>query len=312
MTAATPAVSVVIPVFNRRDLIAGAVASVLADHDVALEVIVVDDGSTDGSADAAAAIADPRVTLIRQSPNQGQSAARNRGIETARGDLIGFLDSDDLATPGRFAAQARRFAARPDLVILAGIVETMDAAGRPIERQGVALDDTEMRWFMLFNSPFPTSTVMVRGEVMRRHGLRFDGRLRLAEDFDLWSRLIRLGRGEIAGEVWARYRVHDGQTSRPGEIVEIAAGISAGNLQALGVGADASIAAALRFIFNNLQQFHPADPDAAAEVKQWRWLGNFLKVFEAFRQQPGLDPATLRRIEAALRQRLHAMLLSQP
>jgi hypothetical protein len=94
--------------------------------------------------------------------------------------------------------------------------------------------------------------------------------------------------------------------------VQIAAEISAGNLQALGVGADANIAAALRYIFNNLQRFHPADPDAAAEVKQWRWLGNFLKVFEAFRQQPGLDPASLARIEAALRQRVHAILLAQP
>jgi glycosyltransferase involved in cell wall biosynthesis len=306
-----PAVSVVIPVYNREGFVRRAVESVLAEGAVDLEVIVVDDGSTDGSVAAVEAIGDPRLRLLRQQPNQGQSAARNRGIEAAKGDLIGFLDSDDLATPGRFAAQAARFAAEPNLVILAGTVETMDHAGAPIAREGEALDDTEMRWFMLFNSPFPTSTVMVRGETLRRHALRFDTGKRLAEDYELWSRLIRHGRGRVSGEIWARYRVHDGQTSRPAEIVRIAAGISAANLEAIGIGADASVAGALRYIFNNLAKFNPVDRDPANEVKNWRWFGNFLKVFETFRQQPDLDPDSLGRIERKLKDRIHAILLSQ-
>jgi glycosyltransferase involved in cell wall biosynthesis len=309
MTA--PSVSVVIPVHDRKAYIGPAVASVLAQGEAVGEVIVVDDGSTDGSADVVAAIGDPRVRVLRLHPNQGQSAARNRGIEAAGGDLVGFLDSDDLAVPGRFLAQARRFRAEPDLVILAGTVETMDAEGRPIEAQGSALDDTEMRWFMLFNNPFPTSTVMVRRDTLRRHGLRFDTGKRLAEDYDLWSRLIRHGRGEVAGEVAARYRVHDGQTSRPAAIVRIAAEISAANLQAMGVGADVAAAAALRYIFNNLVHFSPVDRDPGLEIKNWRWFGNFLRVFEAFKQQPGLEPASLARIEAGLRDRMHAILLAQ-
>lgn len=306
-----PAVSVVIPVYNRRTFIGRAVESVLAQAGVDLELIVVDDGSTDGTAEAVAAVGDPRLRLLHQSPNQGQSAARNRGIEASRGELVGFLDSDDLAMPGRFLAQAERFACTPDLVILAGTVETMDGSGTPGARQGAALDDTEMRWFMPFNSPFPTSTVMVRRETLRRHGLRFDAGKRLAEDYDLWSRLIWHGRGEVSGEVWARYRIHDGQTSRPAEIVRVAAEISAGNLQAIGVGADATVAGALRYIFNNLSTFRPVDPDPVLEIKNWRWFGNFLKVFDAFRQQPGLDPASLGRIEQGLKDRAHAILRAQ-
>jgi glycosyltransferase involved in cell wall biosynthesis len=308
---AGPSVSVVIPVYNRRDFIRPAIESVLAETELELELIVIDDGSSDGSSEAAEAIGDDRLRLLRQNPNQGQSAARNRGIEAARGEVIGFLDSDDLATPGRFLAQSRRFAAEPDLVILAGAVETMDEAGVPIERQGMALDDTEMRWFMLFNSPFPTSTVMVRSEPLRRHGLRFDASKRLAEDYDLWSRLIRHGKGEVGGDVWARDRIHDGQTSRPAEIVRIAAEISAANLQAIGIGADVNVAAALRYIFNNLANFRPADRDPALEIKNWRWFGNFLKVFETFKQQPGLNPSSLARIEQGLKERIHAILLSQ-
>ena len=306
-----PMVSVVIPVYNRRDMIGGAIASVLAEKEVSLELIVVDDGSIDGTADVIVAVDDPRIRLLRQDRNQGPSAARNRAIDLAEGEFIGFLDSDDRAMPGRFAAQVQRFRAEPDLVILGGNVEVMDADETPSQRQGAILNDTEMRWIMLFNNPLNGSTAMVRADVLRRHRLRFDPARRLAEDYEFWSKMMRHGRGEISGDVWARYRVHDGQTSRPSDIVRFAAEISARNLEAIGVGADVNVAAALRYIFNNLATFRPVDPDPVLEIKNWRWFGNFLRVFEAFRQQPGLDPAALARIERRLEERIHAILLAQ-
>jgi glycosyltransferase involved in cell wall biosynthesis len=98
VTAVKCYISVVVPVFNRRDVISRAVASLVAqDTDRSFEIVVVDDGSMDGSADIAAALGD-RVRVIRQE-NRGPAAARLRGIQEARGEFVAFLDSDDVAEP---------------------------------------------------------------------------------------------------------------------------------------------------------------------------------------------------------------------
>ncbi|HVF37605.1 MAG TPA: glycosyltransferase family 2 protein, partial [Sphingomicrobium sp.] len=103
MNSRPPAISVVMPVYNRADSVGRAVASVLAQDFPDFELIVVDDGSTDGTAEAVSAEIDPRLRLIRLPGNAGGNAARNRGIEAARAPLIAFLDSDDAYLPHKLA-----------------------------------------------------------------------------------------------------------------------------------------------------------------------------------------------------------------
>src|SRR5262245_6847102 len=98
-TKPAPAVSVVLPTFNCRSLVARAISSVLEQDFGDLELLVVDDGSNDGSEDVIRNIVDPRLTYHRLPVNRGPSAARNFGIRTARAGLIAFHDADDLWLP---------------------------------------------------------------------------------------------------------------------------------------------------------------------------------------------------------------------
>ncbi len=113
MSAQIP-VSVIIPTYNRAALVAEAVASVLAQTWRDFEVLVVDDGSTDGTIEALAPYAS-RLRLLRRESRGGVSAARNTGIKAARGEWLAFLDSDDLWLPEKLSRQMAYLAAHPDL-----------------------------------------------------------------------------------------------------------------------------------------------------------------------------------------------------
>jgi glycosyltransferase involved in cell wall biosynthesis len=103
-----PLFSIVVPVYNRAALVARALESCLAQDFHDYEIIVVDDGSVDGSAEVVAAFSDPRIRLLRHDKNRGVGPARNSGVAVANGDWIVCLDSDDELLPGALAAMARR------------------------------------------------------------------------------------------------------------------------------------------------------------------------------------------------------------
>lgn len=130
-TAPKELVSVVIPTFNRAYCIAATIDSVLAQTHNAVEVVVVDDGSTDGTAELIADryAGDDRVRCIRQ-PNQGVSVARNTGFENARGEFVALLDSDDLWYPHKLAAQLAVFRAHPEIGMVWSDLAAIDMDGQ--------------------------------------------------------------------------------------------------------------------------------------------------------------------------------------
>jgi len=125
-----PSVSVIIPTYNRADLLPAAVSSALMQEPMPLEVLVVDDGSTDATAEVCRRFPHP-VRVIRQE-NAGAAAARNRGIAEAKGEIVAFLDSDDVWLPGKLAVQLEALAQVPDAGWCVSDCEIVDNAGSPI------------------------------------------------------------------------------------------------------------------------------------------------------------------------------------
>lgn len=188
-------VSVIIPVRNRAQLVAEAVKSVFVqDTEAAIEVIVVDDGSTDGSGEVAAAI-DRRVRVFRHEKSRGPGAARNTGIRESRGEFIAFLDSDDLYMPNRISSALRYLCEHPEVILTFGATrndEGEDCFMLSSARQAPVYWKTPLREMLICGNPLLTLTVTVRAAVLKQCG-SFDETLYCSQDYDLWLRLADFG-----------------------------------------------------------------------------------------------------------------------
>lgn len=214
-----PLVSVVIPNHNYAGYLGAAIDSALAQSYSNVEVIVVDDGSTDGS-EAVARRYGQRVRWIAQ-PRQGVSAARNRGIAASRGELVAFLDADDLWRPEKLARQVEQLRTPAVGVVgcgLAFISPAGDALGESVSgASGRVLEDIALlRWP---GAPGFGSTALVRKACFDRVGL-FDTELSTAADWDLWRRIACHYEMGMVREPLALYRVHRSSMHRNLETFE--------------------------------------------------------------------------------------------
>lgn len=206
----TPAVSVILPVHNRADVLPRAIASVLAQTFANFELIVVDDGSSDDSAAVARSLGDERVLLIELENNRGGNAARNQGIRAARGELIAFLDSDDAYLPEKLERVAAAFASDPKLDILVDSFVKVQPPGSTrdrIVRKNPVIDDRGLFRTALFTRQLwkATPAITVRREVAIRAGL-FDESLKRLQDFDFLIRASKFAACGSTDEVlWVKY-----------------------------------------------------------------------------------------------------------
>jgi glycosyltransferase involved in cell wall biosynthesis len=229
------AASVVIPVHNAERYVAATVHSALASDLKDLEVIAVDDGSSDRSLATLQAIDDPRLTVLSLSPSGGPSRPRNMGIRRARGRYVALLDADDVLKPGKISAAVTALDNHPQAGLAFGDYERMDGEGRLLDRSVLtgypvflALDGTDVGagWRLIEKSQFArgllyenfigTSGVVLRKAVLERTGL-FDESLTYSEDRDLWFRLAHVTDALYCSAVGHSYRVFPGSlTFRPG------------------------------------------------------------------------------------------------
>lgn len=178
-------VSVIIPCFNSARTIELALASLLAQTHAQWECVLVDDGSTDQTAELASRIGDPRIRVIRHSSNLGRAQARQTGLQAARGDYLCMLDSDDWILPTKLEEQLACLRGYPEIALVSSPMFLLSAQEElvGVERFG-ALDS--LRLFPPLSGPqglpIPHAPSMLRMSVARTS--RYDSRLRLAEDYD--------------------------------------------------------------------------------------------------------------------------------
>jgi glycosyltransferase involved in cell wall biosynthesis len=213
-----PAVTVVMPVFNGGAFLRPAMESVLGQTFRDFELLVVDDGSTDGSPDVARSSGDSRVRVIENGRNLGLTATLNFALGAARAELVARQDADDLSDPGRLESQVRALAAAPDVVLLGTQAAMIDAAGRYAGYLARACEHDTVVWELLFDNAFVHSSVILRrGPVLEELG-GYDEAFRYCQDFDLWSRVVRVARAANLSHRFVRCRSHpSSMTSRGGE-----------------------------------------------------------------------------------------------
>ncbi|MCW2778783.1 MAG: glycosyl transferase family 2 [Frankiales bacterium] len=212
-----PRVSVVMPVRDGGRHLEPAVRSVLDQDLRELELVVVDDGSTDGTPGVLARLSagDPRLRVLSRPPRGYVDALRD-GVDAARADVVARLDADDLALPSRLRRQLEVLDADPGVVLVGAAVQEVDGQDRVLRTPGPGWSppttDAELRAALRTGNPFTHSTVAFRRAAYVQVG-GYRPALRPSEDSDLWLRLSEVGRLAALPEVLVRYRLHAGQVS---------------------------------------------------------------------------------------------------
>jgi glycosyltransferase involved in cell wall biosynthesis len=209
-----PLVSVLVAVHDDARYVGAAIDSMLGQTLDDFELVVVDDASTDGTAELLAAVADARLVLLRNDEQLGLAASLNRGLERATGRYVARLDADDVALPRRLELQVARIRSRPAVAILGSDIADLDEKGRPGRVHEMPRGAAAVRWHALFAAPFFHPTVLVDREVLDEHGLRYDASYLESEDYDLWTRLLAHVDGDNLARPLVLKRAHPGQASK--------------------------------------------------------------------------------------------------
>jgi glycosyltransferase involved in cell wall biosynthesis len=205
-------VSVVLPVRDGERFVREAVESVLAQTYADLELIVVDDGSTDATPEILLGFRDERLRVLQQDP-AGLVAALRRGFAEARAPLVARMDADDVSEPTRLERQVELLERRPRAGMVATWTAVIDEEGRELRREVLPPAPEDLARRLLLRNPFQHGSVVVRRDALEAAGGYRDD-YGANEDYDLWRRLARSWELACVPEVLYRYRVHAGAVTQ--------------------------------------------------------------------------------------------------
>ena len=286
-----PRVTVLTTVLNGARFLEETIESVIGQTFPDFEYVIVDDGSTDGTPAILAkwAARDPRVVVIRNETNRGIPASANRGLAAARGDDVERLDGDDVSEPDRLRIQVELLDARPDVAMVSMNYYIMRHDGLILRKTNHHAPPEVIEYLLHFgNAVGGHSQVMYRRSAVEQVG-GYDERCTFALDYDLWTRIVRVGRIVILPAAGMRYRIHEQSVTARSAARQrsIAAGITRRMLgEYLGREVSDHELDALTSLWSRV----PPSVD-------WRTADAILREgYRIFRTREGRDPALSRRV----------------
>ena len=206
-----PLVTVLLATHDDARFLRDAVDSVLRQTERDVELLVLDDASSDETPQLLAAVDDPRLRVLRNDVQHGLAASLNRGLDASDSRYVARLDADDVALPDRLMRQLEHARASGAAVVGSAVYD-LDEAGARGALHRMPQSPAAVRWHALFSSPFFHPTVLVDRDALG--ALRYDTEFAESEDYDLWSRLLATGaEGTNVDEPLVLKRVHPGQAS---------------------------------------------------------------------------------------------------
>lgn len=213
VTNVKPMVSVLLPVYNAQETVARAIQSILRQTFQEFELLVINDGSRDGSLEVVKRFRDPRIRVIDLTRNGGLVAALNLGLDVARGELIARQDADDESMPRRLELQCAALSKNARLLAVGAALQIMRNGRRSGEIWRYPATAVAARWQSLFKTPVAHSAVTFRRDSVVGVGGYLED-YRYAEDYELWSRLLQIGNIGSLSESLLKYDVGVGGVSR--------------------------------------------------------------------------------------------------
>lgn len=211
MMTTNPTVSIILPVYNAGKYLKECVDSILAQTFASYELLILDDGSTDGCNDFLKDLKDERIRLIRRKHNY--IATLNYGLKIARGKYIARMDADDRMFPERLAEQVLVLEENSEIAICATYMQRM--GGNEVYNGGLENAVGHFAHLLLLGNFIAHPTVMLRTAYIREHGLKYRQKYIYAEDYKLWSEIACLGgRLYVLPKPLLEYRISEGQVSR--------------------------------------------------------------------------------------------------
>ncbi len=207
-------ITIIMPYYNAQDYLEAAVKSILNQTYRNVELICIDDASTDNSRSIMNSFEDERIVHIVNEENQGCAHCRNQGLLAAKGDYIGFMDADDISHISRLEKESNYLDEHQDVLAITVKYGYINAQGRRI-RQGqetAVCEDINIRAFLLFGNCFGNGAALFRREVVDRYHIMANEKLKTSSDFLFWQKCLLCGKMHCLDEILYYYREGDYQS----------------------------------------------------------------------------------------------------
>lgn len=207
------AVTIIMPVYNGEAHLSSAVGSILAQTFTDLTLLIIDDGSTDRTAEIIESFSDPRITVIRNPHNLGLARSLNIAISQVKSPYIARMDCDDISCPKRLEIQIQYMEVHPDIGLCGSYYSAFEAEGGDETVRRPPLNHGDILYELLFDNAFGHSTVVFRTDLINRFDLKYDESLKAAQDYDLWVRMTPHCKVANLPITLVRYRCHNDSVS---------------------------------------------------------------------------------------------------